>query len=170
MELLYWCRLLRLTSSTLVCLLLPHVGAQDSVGEFTSAIAEVQSVDGLAPHPDPVSTCLRMNALRAMTLSLRLDNWGQGCGHTLTILKPEYLTLCELSRNLVTWTTWKSLHSAINARNSCIKSILVKYISAENNIRQLLYRPEWFFVVKISNLTYLRYPSFSKQKSYKSIC
>ena len=35
---------------------------------YTSAIAEVRSVDGIAPHPVPTS--LRMSALRAMTLSL----------------------------------------------------------------------------------------------------
>ena len=59
---------LRLTSSMLVCLLLLHVGAQYSVGAYTSAMAEVRSVDGLAPHPVPTS--LWMSALRAMTLSL----------------------------------------------------------------------------------------------------
>ena len=37
----------RLTSNKLVCLLLLHVGAQYSAGAYTSAKAEVQSVDGL---------------------------------------------------------------------------------------------------------------------------
>ena len=59
---------LRLTSDRLVCLLLLHVGAQYSAGAYTSARAEVRSVDGLAPHPIPTS--LRMSALHAMTLSL----------------------------------------------------------------------------------------------------
>ena len=59
---------LRLTSSGLVCLLLLHVGAHYSAGAYTTASAEVRSVDGLAPHPVP--TRLRMSALRAMTLSL----------------------------------------------------------------------------------------------------
>ena len=58
----------RLTSNRPVCLLLLHVGAQYSAGGYTSARAEVRSVDGLAPHPVPTS--LRMSALRAMTLSL----------------------------------------------------------------------------------------------------
>ena len=40
---------LRLTSNRLVCLLLLHVGAQYSAGAYTSARAEVRSVDGLAP-------------------------------------------------------------------------------------------------------------------------
>ena len=55
---------LRLTSSRLVCLLLLHIGEQYSAGAYTSARAEVRSVDGLAPHPVPTS--LRMSALRAM--------------------------------------------------------------------------------------------------------
>ena len=59
---------LRLTSNRLVCLLLLHVGAQYSVGAYTSARAEVRSIDGLAPHPVPTS--LRMSVLRAMTLYL----------------------------------------------------------------------------------------------------
>ena len=49
-------------------LLLLYVGAQYSADAYTSARAEVRSVDGLAPHPVPTS--LRMSALRAMTLSL----------------------------------------------------------------------------------------------------
>ena len=64
---------LRLTSSRLVCLLLLHVGAQYSAGAYTSARAEVRSVDGLAPYP--VTTSLRMSALRAMTLSLSSARW-----------------------------------------------------------------------------------------------
>ena len=59
---------LRLTFRRLVSLLLLHVGAQYSAGAYTSARAEVQSVDGLPPHPVPTS--LWMSALRAMTLSL----------------------------------------------------------------------------------------------------
>ena len=41
---------------------------QHSAGAYTSARAEVRSVDGLPPNPVPTS--LRMSALRAMTLSL----------------------------------------------------------------------------------------------------
>ena len=41
----------------------------NSAGAYTSARAEVRSVDGLAPHPVPTS--LRMSALRVMTLSLQ---------------------------------------------------------------------------------------------------
>ena len=59
---------LRLTSIRLVCLLLLPVGAQYSLGAYTSARVEVLSVDGLSPHPVPTS--LRISALRAMTLSL----------------------------------------------------------------------------------------------------
>ena len=47
-----------LTSNKLVCLLLLHVGAQYSEGAYTSARAEVLSVDGLAPHPVPTSLCM----------------------------------------------------------------------------------------------------------------
>ena len=46
---------LRLTSNRLVCLLLFHVGAQYSACAYTSARAEVWSVDGLASHPVPTN-------------------------------------------------------------------------------------------------------------------
>ena len=58
----------RLTSSRMVCLLLLYAGEQHSAGAYTSARAEVRSVDGLPPNPVPTS--LWMSALRAMTLSL----------------------------------------------------------------------------------------------------
>ena len=49
-----------------MCLLLLHVKTKYSAGAYTSAMVEVRSVDGLAPHPVPTS--LQMSALCAMTL------------------------------------------------------------------------------------------------------